>query len=40
MYLIDTHVLSEVRKKSKANAGVIRFFNPQSLTKHLYICQL
>ncbi len=26
MYLIDTNVLSEVRKKSKANAGVIWLF--------------
>ena len=26
MYLIDTNVLSEARKKSKANKGVVRFF--------------
>ena len=26
MYLIDTNVISEVRKKSKANKGVLRFF--------------
>lgn len=26
MYLIDTNVISEVRKKSKANKGVRRFF--------------
>ena len=27
MYLIDTNVISEARKKSKANPGVIDFFN-------------
>ena len=27
MYLIDTNVISEARKKAKANAGVIKFFN-------------
>ncbi|MCU0769990.1 MAG: type II toxin-antitoxin system VapC family toxin [Burkholderiaceae bacterium] len=27
MYLIDTNVISEARKKSKANAGVIEFFD-------------
>ncbi len=27
MYLIDTNVISEARKKSRANAGVIEFFN-------------
>jgi hypothetical protein len=26
MYLIDTNVISELRKKSKANPGVINFF--------------
>ena len=26
MYLIDTNILSEIRKKKKANKGVIRFF--------------
>ncbi|MGH8034383.1 MAG: type II toxin-antitoxin system VapC family toxin [Lysobacterales bacterium] len=26
MYLVDTNVLSEVRKRSKANSGVRRFF--------------
>jgi predicted nucleic acid-binding protein len=26
MYLIDTNIISEVRKKSKANKGVLRFF--------------
>ena len=26
MYLIDTHVVSEARKQSRANAGVIDFF--------------
>ena len=27
MYLIDTNLISEVRKKAKANPGVIEFFN-------------
>ena len=27
MYLIDTNVISEARKKAKANPGVIEFFN-------------
>ena len=27
VYLIDTNVISEARKKAKANAGVIEFFN-------------
>ncbi len=27
MYLLDTNVLSEIRKKKKANKGVIKFFN-------------
>lgn len=27
MYLIDTNVISEARKKSRANPGVIEFFN-------------
>lgn len=27
MYLIDTNVISEVRKKAKANPGIIEFFN-------------
>ena len=26
MYLIDTNVISELRKQSKANAGVLKFF--------------
>jgi toxin FitB len=26
MYLIDTNIISELRKKSKANPGVIKFF--------------
>ena len=26
MYLIDTNVISEARKRDKANAGVIEFF--------------
>ena len=30
MYLIDTNVISEVRKKSKANRGVIDFFKTAS----------
>lgn len=32
MYLIDTNVLSEVRKKKNANRGVVRFF--QSAVKN------
>ena len=27
MYLVDTNVISEVRKKSRANTGVLDFFN-------------
>lgn len=27
MYLIDTNVISEIRKRSRANAGVIKFFD-------------
>ena len=27
MYLVDTNVISELRKKSKANKGVLNFFN-------------
>jgi len=27
VYLIDTNVISEARKKSRANRGVIEFFN-------------
>lgn len=27
MYLLDTNVISEYRKGTKANAGVIRFFD-------------
>src|SRR3954470_9056216 len=27
MYLVDTNVISEARKKSKANPGVVEFFN-------------
>jgi predicted nucleic acid-binding protein len=27
MYLIDTNVISEIRKKNNANLGVINFFN-------------
>ena len=30
MYLVDTNVISEVRKKSKANRGVIDFFKTAS----------
>lgn len=26
MYLLDTHVISELRKKPRANAGVLHFF--------------
>lgn len=31
MYLIDTNVISEVRKKEKANLGVTRFFSQINL---------
>ncbi|CAA9892858.1 PilT protein domain protein (fragment) [Candidatus Methylobacter favarea] len=30
MYLIDTHVISEIRKGEKANAGVRQFFDAAS----------
>lgn len=32
MYLIDTNVISELRKQRKANAGVIAFFEQANLT--------
>lgn len=32
VYLIDTNVISEARKKAKANSGVIEFFNHVSST--------
>lgn len=33
MYLIDTNVISELRKKSKANSGVNRFFKQANKEK-------
>jgi len=33
MYLIDTNVISELRKKTKANAGVLSFFRQVSIEK-------
>ncbi len=33
MYLLDTNVLSELRKKNKANTGVISFFKKAHLEK-------
>ncbi len=35
MYLIDTNVISEARKKSRANPGVIDFFNRVASTGDL-----
>jgi hypothetical protein len=38
MYLIDTNVLSELRKQNKANPGVVRFFQQvQEREERLYI---
>jgi predicted nucleic acid-binding protein len=38
MYLLDTNVISELRKQSKANLGVQRFFqNATEQDTHLYI---
>ena len=38
MYLIDTDVISELRKKEKANAGVVTFFrNAASNGTALYL---
>lgn len=33
MYLLDTNIISELRKKGKANTGVSSFFNKTSLEK-------
>ena len=33
MYLIDTNVISELRKKARANSGVINFFKQAKLEK-------
>jgi predicted nucleic acid-binding protein len=33
MYLLDTNVISEIRKKEKANAGVIKFFKDARRSK-------
>lgn len=38
MYLVDTNVISEIRKKTKANSGVRAFFNKAAQQEtHLYI---
>jgi toxin FitB len=38
MYLIDTNVISELRKKSKANPGVIEFFQQAAdRENHLFV---
>ncbi len=38
MYLIDTNVISEIRKKNKANPGVRKFFkNVQENDNHLFL---
>lgn len=38
MYLVDTNVISEARKKQKANTGVKRFFRSASKNEdHLYL---
>ena len=38
MYLLDTNVISEIRKKNKANTGVKDFFKQVSLQgSHLYL---
>lgn len=37
MYLIDTNVISEIRKKDRANQGVISFFQQSSPDRQLYL---
>lgn len=37
MYLVDTNVISEMRKGRKANAGVLNFFRMRQDTE-LYVC--
>jgi toxin FitB len=38
MYLIDTNIISELRKKSKANPGVLKFFQQAADREtHLFI---
>ena len=38
VYLIDTNVISELRKKSRANPGVVTFFDEVSTSNHaLYL---
>ncbi|MBT6614343.1 MAG: type II toxin-antitoxin system VapC family toxin [Deltaproteobacteria bacterium] len=38
MYLLDTNIISEVRKRKKANSGVRDFFEPlQASTAHVYL---
>lgn len=41
MYLIDTNVISEIRKKDKANAGVVAFFeNVQEQGEEVYVSSI
>ena len=37
MYLIDTNVISEIRKKDPANQGIISFFEQSSPDRQLYL---
>ena len=37
MYLIDKNVISEIRKKDRANPGVISFFQQSSPDRQLYL---
>ena len=37
MYLIDMNVISEIRKKDRANQGVISFFEQSSPDRQLYL---
>ena len=37
MHLIDTNVISEIRKKDRANQGVISFFQQSSPDRQLYL---
>lgn len=37
MYLLDTNVISELRKGEKANAGVLDFFNEVTIDDKLYL---
>ena len=43
MYLIDTNVISELRKKQNANSGVLKFFNSmqdEGMTSYLSVITL